>query len=372
LPILNGIEATRRTVKLRPRPRVLVLSMHEDAEYVRRAISAGASGYLLKTAPRRELELALAAVIRGETWISPSIAHSMVDDIGRRAPHHDELTPRQREILQLIAEGHTTNADRQAPAHRGQDRRDPPRAAHGAARHPQHRRPRTLRDPQRNHSRELKHRAADSGFSLIRNVPILVIAIAMLNHRTGGLRPSSLSMIMRWSGGASMRSWPTSFPQRRSPRPRPPTMPCARSLRARVAVILDVTTPGRDGLDTLPLIHTSDPHLRCWCQRPRTWPVYRQMGIAGVDQRQRVEAVAAGRRDVEDDQRPRARSDLAQGIVGGRGLGDRRCGKLVGQERMDAPPDHRMIIDNEDGRSPPGAVIQHCYGYNQDRHIPNQ
>jgi DNA-binding NarL/FixJ family response regulator len=87
---------------------VLVLSMHDDPEYVREALSAGASGYLLKTAPRRELELALAAVIRGEIWISPSIARSMVDDIGRRAPNHDELTPRQREILQLIAEGHTT------------------------------------------------------------------------------------------------------------------------------------------------------------------------------------------------------------------------------------------------------------------------
>lgn len=108
MPILNGIEATRRTVKLRPRPRVLVLSMHDDPAYVRKALSAGASGYLLKTAPRRELELALAAVIRGEIWISPSIARSMVEDIGRRPPNHDELTPRQREILQLIAEGHTT------------------------------------------------------------------------------------------------------------------------------------------------------------------------------------------------------------------------------------------------------------------------
>jgi DNA-binding NarL/FixJ family response regulator len=108
MPILNGIEATRRTVKLRPRPRVLMLSMHDDSEYVRKALSAGASGYLLKTAPRRELELALAAVIRGEIWISPSIAGTLVEDISRRAPHHDELTPRQREILQLIAEGHTT------------------------------------------------------------------------------------------------------------------------------------------------------------------------------------------------------------------------------------------------------------------------
>src|ERR1043165_2464345 len=109
MPILNGIEATRRMGKLRPRPRVLMVSMHDDTEYVRKALSAGASGYLMKTAPRRELEAALAAVIRGEIWISPSIARTVVDDLGRRPAHHDELTPRQREILQLIAEGPTTN-----------------------------------------------------------------------------------------------------------------------------------------------------------------------------------------------------------------------------------------------------------------------
>jgi DNA-binding NarL/FixJ family response regulator len=108
MPILNGIEATRRAVRLRPRPRILMLSMHDDTEYVRQALSAGASGYLLKQAPRREFELALAAVVRGEVWISPSIARTVIDDIARRAPRHDELTPRQREILQLVAEGHTT------------------------------------------------------------------------------------------------------------------------------------------------------------------------------------------------------------------------------------------------------------------------
>ncbi|TMQ11472.1 MAG: response regulator transcription factor [Deltaproteobacteria bacterium] len=109
MPILNGIEATRRVVKLKPRPRVLVLSMHDDAEYVRQALGAGASGYLLKSAAVSELELALAAVIRGEVWISPAIARSVVDEIARREPaHRDALTPRQREILQLVAEGHTT------------------------------------------------------------------------------------------------------------------------------------------------------------------------------------------------------------------------------------------------------------------------
>ena len=109
MPILNGIEATRRVMKLRPRPRILVLSMHDDTEYVRQALSAGASGYLLKSAAVRELELALAAVVRGEVWISPAIARGVVDDLTRRnQTGHDALTPRQREILQLVAEGHTT------------------------------------------------------------------------------------------------------------------------------------------------------------------------------------------------------------------------------------------------------------------------
>jgi DNA-binding NarL/FixJ family response regulator len=108
MPILNGIEATRRAVRLRPRPRILMLSMHDDTEYVRQALSAGASGYLLKQAPRREFELALAAVVGGAVWIRASLARTVIDDIARRAPRHDELTPRQREILQLVAEGHTT------------------------------------------------------------------------------------------------------------------------------------------------------------------------------------------------------------------------------------------------------------------------
>jgi DNA-binding NarL/FixJ family response regulator len=109
MPILNGIEATRRAMKLKPRPRILVLSMHDETEYVREALTAGASGYLLKNARCGELELALAAVIRGEVWISPAIARTIVDDLARSgSAQHEELTPRQREILQLVAEGHTT------------------------------------------------------------------------------------------------------------------------------------------------------------------------------------------------------------------------------------------------------------------------
>ena len=110
MPGLNGIEATRRAAKQYPRTRILVLSMHGDRELVRQALVAGAAGYLVKSASADELKLALAAVLRGEVWISPAIAKLVVDDVvtahGVRTP--EELTPRQREVLQLIAEGHTT------------------------------------------------------------------------------------------------------------------------------------------------------------------------------------------------------------------------------------------------------------------------
>jgi DNA-binding NarL/FixJ family response regulator len=111
MPILNGLEAARRLKKTPSPPRVVVLSMHADPEYVRQALRAGAVGYLLKTADRRELELALDSVSRGEVWLSPAIARSVVDDV-LRSDRPDEvthdLTPRQREVLQLIAEGQTT------------------------------------------------------------------------------------------------------------------------------------------------------------------------------------------------------------------------------------------------------------------------
>ncbi len=113
MPNLNGIEATRRAVKLKRPPHILVLSMHADREYVREALVAGAAGYLIKSASREELELAVAAVVRGEVWISPAVAQTVVDDVVRKVRSTDRkvptaLTPRQREVLQLIAEGNST------------------------------------------------------------------------------------------------------------------------------------------------------------------------------------------------------------------------------------------------------------------------
>ena len=111
MPELNGVEATRRVLKLKPAPRVLVVSMHADGQYVRSALRAGASGYLLKTADLRELTLALSVVARGEVWISPGVAKTVIDEVVNGTPDPgspEVLTSRQREILQLIAEGSST------------------------------------------------------------------------------------------------------------------------------------------------------------------------------------------------------------------------------------------------------------------------
>jgi DNA-binding NarL/FixJ family response regulator len=109
---LNGLEAAARIVKEYPEVRVLMLSAHAKEEYVRRALCAGAAGYLLKEGGVFELELAVRAVARGETYLSPAISKQVITDYVRHAGAEanplDLLTPRQREILQLIAEGQST------------------------------------------------------------------------------------------------------------------------------------------------------------------------------------------------------------------------------------------------------------------------
>ena len=109
---LNGLEATARLRKTQPGIRVLILSMHQNEEYVRQALRNGAMAYLLKDAAPVELELAILAVLRGETYLSPAISRGVVSDYLQRlhgdAPPAAVLTPRQREVLQLVAEGHST------------------------------------------------------------------------------------------------------------------------------------------------------------------------------------------------------------------------------------------------------------------------
>jgi DNA-binding NarL/FixJ family response regulator len=109
---LNGLEAAARITKEHPHVRVLMLSAHANEEYVRQALRAGATGYLLKDAAISELELAVQAVARGETYLSPTISKQVIADYIRRVGGESNplelLTPRQREILQLIGEGHST------------------------------------------------------------------------------------------------------------------------------------------------------------------------------------------------------------------------------------------------------------------------
>jgi DNA-binding NarL/FixJ family response regulator len=109
---LNGLDATLRIKTENPGIRVIILSMHDSEDFVARAFRAGASGYLLKDSAEPELGLAFNAVMRGETYLSPGISKPVVNAFVGHAdafPSLDsQLTARQREILQLLAEGHIT------------------------------------------------------------------------------------------------------------------------------------------------------------------------------------------------------------------------------------------------------------------------
>jgi|SRR5579883_1015219 DNA-binding NarL/FixJ family response regulator len=112
MPEMNGLEATAHVVKEFPQVRVIILSMHANEEYVLQALRAGAMGYVLKDAGIGELELAIRAIAQGETYLSPAVSKHVVADyvrrVGGESSSLEQLTSRQREILQLIAEGRTT------------------------------------------------------------------------------------------------------------------------------------------------------------------------------------------------------------------------------------------------------------------------
>lgn len=111
MPELNGLEVVRQISKEIPSVRTIILSMHSDEEHVLHALQAGASGYLVKGSSSAELELAINAVARGEVYLSPGVSKLVVDEYLRNTGEPgllDKLTARQREVLQMIAEGNTT------------------------------------------------------------------------------------------------------------------------------------------------------------------------------------------------------------------------------------------------------------------------
>jgi DNA-binding NarL/FixJ family response regulator len=109
---LNGLDAAEHIVKTHTECKVIILSMHSTKEYVVKALNIGVKGYLIKDAATSELEVAIRAVLRGETYLSPAVSTQVIGQYGalsaKGSASAEVLTPRQREILQLIAEGKST------------------------------------------------------------------------------------------------------------------------------------------------------------------------------------------------------------------------------------------------------------------------
>lgn len=111
MPQLNGLDAAAQITKATPRTAIIILSMYSDEEFLIRALTAGAKGYLLKDSAEADVLRAVHAVAQGRTYFTPSIAHTLLEDYMRRLhqeglqDRYDLLTDREREVLQLLAEG---------------------------------------------------------------------------------------------------------------------------------------------------------------------------------------------------------------------------------------------------------------------------
>ena len=111
MPRMTGLQATRELQQRRPDVRVLILSMHESEQYLYEALRSGASGYVVKRAADRDLVEACRATIRGEPFLYPGAVTALINDYLRRArngePPRDPLTPRETEVIKLVAESYT-------------------------------------------------------------------------------------------------------------------------------------------------------------------------------------------------------------------------------------------------------------------------
>jgi DNA-binding NarL/FixJ family response regulator len=113
MPRMTGLQAVAELSRRRPNLRVLILSMHDNEQYFFEALKAGASGYVLKSAANRDLVEAIRAAMRGEPFLYPAAVRALIRDYLERARHgeatpEDPLTPREQEVVKLIAEGHTS------------------------------------------------------------------------------------------------------------------------------------------------------------------------------------------------------------------------------------------------------------------------
>jgi DNA-binding NarL/FixJ family response regulator len=108
MPLLNGIDTARQLKKISPTAKIIIVTMHAGADYVRSAFEAGASAYVLKGSAVDELTLAIQAVLEGHSYITPLITKDLVEVyLSTASEKRRDLTPRQREVLQFLAEGRT-------------------------------------------------------------------------------------------------------------------------------------------------------------------------------------------------------------------------------------------------------------------------
>jgi DNA-binding NarL/FixJ family response regulator len=110
MPLLNGLDAARQLRQLMPRVKVIFLTQNEDPDIAAEAFRSGAAGFLLKNSAASELLTAIREVSRGRSYVTPLATHGLVDNLlhtSAAVPRAEDLSPRQREVLQLLAEGHT-------------------------------------------------------------------------------------------------------------------------------------------------------------------------------------------------------------------------------------------------------------------------